>query len=457
MKLFHKIFVCFLVIFGVAFLAAGFLLLNFAYRNAISQEKKYAMSEFQHNKFVLQSILYSNPDYLTDASKNFTMPVTVFGGNGEYLLSTIDNPPELNGSDNEADNKILYRIIKEGNDCSIYIKDTFVIDGESFGLLTKTDITTVVEDQKILRSYFQKIYIIILCIEFPVIFFLSYVLTASIKKVRKSARKIAGGRYSERIDVKGHDEIAELAKDFNHMADSIEEKIDELSKTAREKEEFAANFAHEMKTPLTSVIGYADMLYQKDLTRNQVKSAAKYIWDEGMRLEALSHKMMDLFVLDKQKFLFEELELKPLINSVLTSVESIVSAKNITCHVNLEAEYIYADCDLIITMLVNVIDNAAKAECKNIWINAKENDDGLIITIIDDGKGIPVEELKRVKEAFYMVDKSRSRKQHGAGLGMALIDKIAQVHNARFIIDSDGETHTIVSFMFERWEADSDV
>lgn len=151
-------------------------------------------------------------------------------------------------------------------------------------LITQTDISSVINNQKSMITYFQRIYLSLLCISFPVIFLLTKAITASIKEVGKAAKRIAGGEYSERIRTKGKDEISELALNFNQMAEQVEEKIEKLSDVARQKEDFAANFAHELKTPLTSVIGYADMIYQRDLPREEVKSAAGYILNEGMRL-----------------------------------------------------------------------------------------------------------------------------------------------------------------------------
>jgi len=122
-----------------------------------------------------------------------------------------------------------------------------------------------------------------------------------------AAARIADGSYSERLKVFSNDEMGELSKRFNTMAETIEERIAELSNAAKQKEDFVSNFAHELKTPLTSVIGYADMIYQKPLSREDTKNAAAYILDEGLRLEALSLKLMDLVVLNRQDFVLEEL------------------------------------------------------------------------------------------------------------------------------------------------------
>lgn len=89
---------------------------------------------------------------------------------------------------------------------------------------------------------------------------------------------------------------------------------------------------------------------------------------------------------------------------------------------------------------MNLADNSIKADCTDFWIIGKQERDYYQIKIKDNGKGIPPEELGKVTEAFYMVDKSRSRKQHGAGLGMALVSKIVEIHKAKMKIESDGKT-----------------
>lgn len=289
------------------------------------------------------------------------------------------------------------------------------------------------------------------------IFLLTSYLTRTIKRVGKAARRIAEGRYSERIQVSGRDEIGEMAADFNQMAARIEEKMAELSDTARQKEDFTANFAHELKTPLTSVIGYADMIYQKELPREQVKSAAEYIWKEGMRLEALSQKLMDLFVLNKQDFLLQDIALKqPALQETLEDLqqgmEPLCKKYGVSFHMELEEGTIAVDYDLFKTMLLNLVDNAAKADSKDIWLTGR-NLAGTAeyeLLLRDNGKGIPPGELGRITEAFYMVDKSRARKQHGAGLGMALVAKIAELHGAELNIESDGLHGTTVSLLFHR-------
>lgn len=455
MKLFHKIFLCFVIIFGVTFSAAGFLLINYAYHNSIEQEKKFAFQEFQYNKYILQSILYSDPEYITSSetensalNNNFTVPVTLYDKEGKCIFSSMSALPDIDTSYSPDSGSIFFKIEQNGDKYSIFVHDVISSDEHEIYLVTETDISQVVDKQEMMHNYFQRIYMIILCVVFPAIFLLTGMITAPIKNVSKAAKRIARGNYSERISFSGHDEICELADNFNQMAERVEEKIDELSGIAKQKEEFAANFAHELKTPMTSVIGYADMLYQKDLSREQVKSAAYYIWNEGMRLEALSLKLMDLFVLDKQDFKLEKMDVKELFRDISEGIYPVCKKNGVIFHMGLENGKIYVDFDLLKTMILNMVDNAVKADCSDIWIVGKAGREGYVIQIADNGKGIPKNELGRITEAFYMVDKSRSRKQHGAGIGMALVAKIAAIHHAKMKIESDGKSGTVLSFTF---------
>ena len=455
MKLFHKIFICFVVMFGITFQVAGFLLINFAYEKAIGQEKRFALQEFQHNKYIMQSVLYSEPGVIAEdkadfynIAGNFSVPIAVYGTDESCIYSNLSVQFGTTSLAEIEDSYVAYQINRSETESYILVCGLVSQNETEVYLVTECDISEAVNSQNSMMSYFHRIYLLIMCVGFPVILLLSSLLVRSINQVSKAAKRIAEGRYEERINVPGKDEIGELAVNFNHMAENIEEKMVELSNHAQQKEDFAANFAHELKTPLTSVIGYADMLYQKDLPRDQVKSAAEYILNEGMRLEALSLKLMDLFVMDKQDFSLEEMSVREIFASLKQGIEPVCQKRGVRFHMEVADGRIKVDYDLFKTMILNLVDNSVKADCKDIWITGRAKGGIYRICLEDNGKGIPPEELGRITEAFYMVDKSRARKQHGAGLGMALVSKVVDIHGARMKIDSDGKTGTRIYLNF---------
>jgi signal transduction histidine kinase len=198
------------------------------------------------------------------------------------------------------------------------------------------------------------------------------------------------------------------------------------------------------------------MLYQKDLPPEKVKDAAWYVLSEGLRLEALSLKLMDLIVLNRQDFTLEEMRADELLQHIAGSLKPVLADKNVTLSLDVSAETVMVEYDLFKTLFLNLIDNAIKAGGDKIEVIGKTDGERYSIYIADNGRGIPQSELTRITEAFYMVDKSRSRKQHGAGLGLALADRIARIHgNALEFVSREG-AGTAVRIILIRKEKDGD-
>ncbi len=321
--------------------------------------------------------------------------------------------------------------------------------GDGIRFVTQWDVSKTVRQQEILQQYFLRCYLAAVLVGMGLLGLLSALLTGPLKRMSRVAGRMAQGDYEERLAVKGRDEIGELAESFNRMAEAVEEKVEALSRAAREREDFVANFAHEMKTPMTSIIGYADMLYQRELSRKEVRDASWYIWNEGMRLEALSLKLMDLTVLGRQDFPLQEMAAEELLADAAGGLEPFFAEKGVSFALWADPAYIRVEYDLFKTLLINLLDNSVKAGCTRLALSGtREREGGYRICVRDNGCGMEEEELSRITEAFYMVDKARSRKQHGAGLGLALADRIARIHGSRLEFRSRKGQGTEVSLLF---------
>lgn len=458
MRLFTKIFISVISVFSIAFLISGYFILSYSLESSVEREKEFALRQYKYDKFTVQSDIIANESEILnetqDIYKNIAheLPISVcFTKENGEVIYTKGIETDLIKEAELVDNSYWYKVVQDDGESFILIGSIIWQNKINIGFFTKTDITEAISQQKVLQEYFERCFFVALAAGIVLILGLSLFLTSPIKHMTKIADRIANGCYNERLQMKSKDEIGNLAVSFNQMADAVEKTIEELSDEAKKKEDFVANFAHELKTPLTSVIGYADRIYQKDLPREEVKRVALYIWNEGMRLESLSLKLMDLTNLDRQKFLLSFMPARELLYDVVEGIDAVLANKEIDLQCEAEEAYIKADYDLMKTVILNLIDNAAKADCKHIQVCGKKKEKRYQIEVNDDGRGIPQEELSRITEAFYMVDKSRSRKQHSAGIGLALVTKIVEIHNGKFSIQSkEGVgTSVIISLPYE--------
>ena len=156
------------------------------------------------------------------------------------------------------------------------------------------DITGIYEDRQNLLNQYRLALMILLVVGAGCIYVLSFYLTRPIRELDKVVEKIAGGSLEERSDYESEDEIGTLAGNLNHMADKLVEQMQEKENEAKAKERFTAAFAHELKTPLTAIIGYADMLNSVEMSEEECREAYYYIYRQGKRLESLSHKLLEL-------------------------------------------------------------------------------------------------------------------------------------------------------------------
>ena len=152
-------------------------------------------------------------------------------------------------------------------------------------------------------------------------YFLASILTKPLQRLSQVSKQIADGDYSVRVPVHTEDEIGELSINFNYMTEQLVEKLMKLDQLLKNQEEFMGSLAHEMKTPLTSIIGYADLMRMESLSEEEQKEACSYIYSEGKRLQNLSLKLMKLLVLKNQEFQMQKQDLEPMIRAVAASMQ----------------------------------------------------------------------------------------------------------------------------------------
>ena len=273
------------------------------------------------------------------------------------------------------------------------------------------------------------------------------------------ADRIAGGSYALRSGIDTRDEVGTLSRSFDRMADTVEDKIRSLEDTNRSQQVLIGALTHELKTPMTAIIGVSDSLLTMPLSEDKRAEALQQIHQAARRTERLSQKMMQLIALGHE----EELEKKPvdvreLYEQVsLAAQESVqLAGLSLALDIQPEAGRLLGDADLLHSALSNLVDNAIKASSpgKAITLRASREDQNMVLTVTDQGRGIPQDELPRLAQPFYRVDKARSRKLGGAGLGLALCRLVAQAHGGQLRIESELGQGTMVSLSLPQGETD---
>lgn len=214
------------------------------------------------------------------------------------------------------------------------------------------------------------------------------------------------------------------------------------------------SFAHELKTPMTAIIGYADLLRTQSLAQDEAMDAANYIFSEGKRLEALSLKLLDLLYMNSGALPLQCCDTAQLIGSVVRHLRPVYLEAGVDLRHRCDPGSCYLEPDLIRSLLINLLDNARKAldQGGNIYVVSDWQGEDLRIRILDNGRGMPPEALQHLTEAFYRVDKSRSRAQGGAGLGLTLCQRIVQLHRGRMEFTSREGNGTCVTVMIKGGE-----
>lgn len=267
-------------------------------------------------------------------------------------------------------------------------------------------------------------------------------------QITELSQRIAEGDYGERLPVYGSDEIGQMAGSFNHMAEEIENKVTELAAAAENRQRFVDNFAHELRTPLTAIYGYAQYIQSAALSQEDTQFALNTILAESRRMQQMANQLMELSGLRNGEIKMAPQDLSEILDFAARTVEHKLSENNLELHISSKVDTVVGDMVLLQSLLINLIDNAVKASSARdvITIQSFYESGNAVITVSDQGKGMEPEELERITEPYYRVDKARNRKEGGAGLGLAICNQIVKCHGALLTFQSEpghGTTATV--------------
>lgn len=457
MKFSYKILLWTIVIMTAAFGVGGYIFINFVFHTSLEREVGQAMDESSILQFAFETAALNIPskyDVLQDSTVE-EIGSNLEGGQGAGRLLRISDEQKqiLYASESFVGDQTLleqidvstriYRIIQSGERYYVQTGSSMNALDRLLYLETMKDVTSVFQERTRGFEVYRKVTLVMLLCSSVIMFFISYWLTKPIRLLTKATKKMAEGDYSYRARQISKDEMGQLTEDFNTMANALENNIHMLENEVRAREDFIAAFSHELKTPLTAIIGYADLLRSRKLDDEKHFLSANYIYTEGKRLETMSFRLLDMIVMKRDEITLQNVEASSLFEYIRE-----VYGENETMHFVIQYENgkLNVEVNLLKTVLINLVDNAIKASepGQQIEIRGRKEPGGYRFEVQDYGVGIPKEECRKITEAFYMVDKSRSRSRNGAGLGLALCTAVLELHHSHLEIESvQGEGSTI--------------
>lgn len=456
MKFRYKVTLCMISMIAFIFGMGGTFLLYSSFQSSINREKISAIKSFDmviHTFSLLsQETTWTTASEISNdfgkiVEQNDLFAAISLHKDKELIYKSSDFVNNMEEMGDKADyGNVAYKIIRGENNRYIQLCSVIKVENVDLYIDALYDVTNVYEQRKELQRLYIAVFLFVVTCSAVLSYILSYFLTKPISRLKKIVSSITQGNYDLRSDIRTNDEIEELSAEFNRMTDTLVDKMEKLNDAVDRQNQFIANFTHELKTPMTSMIGYADLLRRQNLSQEEQTDAANYIYSESKRLERLSIKLLEFIAADNKNQKLTVQNPAYLIDNVVKHCVSYFKENGIEIEKKCEAGNCLLEPDLFVSLVVNLLENARRAMENGgvIKIMLSMTEDGCDLLIQDTGCGIPKDKLVHLTEAFYRIDKARSRSFGGAGLGLSLCDRIAKIHNGSLLIESEAGVGTSV-------------
>lgn len=358
-----------------------------------------------------------------------------------------DNFADPNAMDNHADRPEIRQALENGSGSDI--RNSSTVDQSAFYYavrLKNGDVMRLAQEASNIWSvYFRSMPLIMLlaagmaCVSLYLAHLLTARLVQPIERMTAHLNNVSGvARYPE----------------LEPFMDMIEQQHEEILRSANMRVEFTANVSHELKTPLTSISGYAELIESGMAQGEQAKTFAAEIHKSANRLLTLINDIIRLSQMDASMpdLKFEPVDLAQIAANTFEQLEMSARKADVTLQLDAKPAMVEADRQMMDELLYNLCDNAIRYNVHggSVKLEVRPIRDKVIVCVQDTGIGISLENQEHVFERFYRVDKSRSKATGGTGLGLAIVKHIAVKHNAQIELESELGRGTKISVIFER-------
>ena len=435
----------------VGFLTALSILVTFFAASVVMYQKynSYMRQDVKNESRYLRYVLeYMGEEYLTQKAADITSSrVTIFQEDGTVAF---DSKTDVSSMENHKDRPEVKAAQKTGEGEMVRISET--LSEQTFYYAVE------LEDGKILRvGKTTDSVLTTLLSSFTLMgLLLIAVLGLAFAVVERQTKKLIDP--INRLDLEHpleHVEYEELRPLLNRVDEQnkqIAKQVEELKQAEAVRREFSANVSHELKTPLMSISGYAEIMKNGMVRQEDVPEFAGRIYDEASRLTSLVKDIIEISKIDEKsgEMPFEQVDLQGLMEDICQNLTLPAKKRNITITSRGSNEEVYGVRHILYEMMYNLVDNAIRYNREGGYVNVfliKENGQ-VCFGVEDNGIGIPKEEQERIFERFYRVDKSHSRKTGGTGLGLSIVKHGAALHHAEIQLKSEVEKGTRIEVWF---------
>lgn len=275
-------------------------------------------------------------------------------------------------------------------------------------------------------------------------------------RLNENVAQIAAGEYGQMAygkdpSIWAKDEISELSQNINQMSETIQRQIQTLEEENEKKQQLMDNMAHELRTPLTSIYGYAEYIRYAKASKEETCEGLAYIMEESRRLAKMSEIMLSMRLYEKEGHMPETVNLYSVAAHLQKILAGGLQEKNLSIRTEFEVKTAFAEEALFINLFRNLLENAIRASNpgEEIVFRTFCREKTQVFEIIDSGIGMEEAELSRITEAFYRVDKARSRKDGGVGLGLSIADFIVKKLGGKMVFSSSPGKGTKASVILQ--------
>ena len=441
----HKIFshTSLLIILSVilTFLAAGTVMYNrydIYMKQGVRDEAAYIKTGLEEDGDVFLS------DRVGDATSS---RITLLGKDGQVLFDSIENPEEMENHSNRPE---FIEAEKQGSGEMVRYSDT--LSKQTFYYAVK------LKDDQVLRVARTTDSLLVTMLTSFLLLggLVCVILVIELFLVQKQTRKLI--EPINRIDLEHplehvcYEELRPLLFRLDQQNRQIQKQLEDLKNAESARKEFTANVSHELKTPLMSISGYAELMMNGMVPPDKMQDFSGRIFHESERLSNLVADIIQLSRLDEKSsdLPFEPVDLYELAEDIVLHLDSAASKKNINVSLEGNSVTVQGVRHVIYEMLYNIADNAIRYTNQNGTVNIFTGtvNGHAFYRVEDNGIGIPENEQKRIFERFYRVDKSHSRATGGTGLGLSIVKHGAILHNAEIKLESEPGKGTKMELVF---------